>query len=74
MTASQKELINELTSILASGPKNTRQIRIARRDRQTYETNLRDRLFRLADRGLLAVNNTTRGRFWSLPKTEGGAE
>lgn len=73
MTAYQNDLINELKAILADGAKNTRQIRIARGDKQVYETNLRDRLFRLADRGVLNFANTTRGRFWSFAAQEGGA-
>ena len=67
MTAYQTSLLNELKFLLANGPKNTHQLAQLRGDYQAYESNLRDRLFRLADRGLLTVTNTTRGRFWSLP-------
>ena len=71
MTAYQKELASELQSILAGGPKNTHQIAVARGDRQVYETHLRDRLFRLEERGILKSEwGPSRGcataRLWSL--------
>lgn len=66
MTSYQKDLIAELKGILADGPKNTHQIAMARGDYQAYETNLRDRLFCLAERGVLKFQETTRGRFWSF--------
>jgi hypothetical protein len=67
MNAYQNELLSQVKFFLADSPKNTHQIARLRGDYQAYESNLRDRLFRLADRGLLTVNNTARGRFWSLP-------
>ena len=66
LTASQQELVSELRSILASGPRNTHQIAQARGDYQAYESHLRDRLFRLEAAGLVVSKNTPRGRFWSL--------
>jgi len=66
LTNYQKELLDELQSILAEGSKNTHQIAVARGDRQAYETSLRDRLFVLAEKGLLSFEKTTRGRFWAL--------
>ena len=69
MTAYQTSLLNEIKSFLADGPKNTHQLAQLRGDYQAYESNLRDRLLRLAERGLIRVDesNLSRGRFWSLP-------
>ena len=64
LSRSQKELFNDLVGIL---PANTRQIAKALKHRQAYESHLRDRLFRLADRGLLEYGPGPRGsRVWSL--------
>lgn len=53
MTKYQKELYEQIKSILADGPKNTSQIARERGDYQVYETHLRDRLFSLAAKGLI---------------------
>lgn len=55
LTSYQCDLLSDLQTILADGPKNTHRIAVARGDRQAYETNLRNRLFVLADKGYLTV-------------------
>ena len=56
-----------LLEILAEkGSVNTHQLAVHLGHRQAYETNLRDRLFRLESRGLVASNMTTKGRFWNV--------
>ena len=49
LTEKQTEL---LCNLCACEGGNTHQIAAHRGDRQNYESNLRDRLFRLAERGL----------------------
>lgn len=51
MIARQRELLEQIRVILADGPKNTHGVAMARGDYQSYETDLRDRLLRLAWRG-----------------------
>ena len=56
-----------LLEILAeTGSVNTHQLAVHIGHRQAYETNLRDRLFRLESRGLVASTKTTKGRFWKV--------
>lgn len=68
-TADQRELLGWLSE---TQEQNTKQIREARGDRQSYESPLRDRLFRLRDRGFVACRvvspdekpDYVRARYW----------
>ena len=66
LTSYQASLVSQLRVILADGAKNTHQIALARGDYQTYESALRDRLLRLAERGVLKFEATGKGRFWQF--------
>lgn len=72
MTKSQIELAAELKTLLAAGPLNTHQIAQARGDRQSYESYLRDRLYRLEAAGLIrsearkGKGGAVRSRTWAL--------
>lgn len=59
-------------AILPLLPANTHELTIALGHRQSYETNLRDRLFRLYNAGLIGVkerikNGVVRERIWTKP-------
>ncbi len=53
LTRSQKELVSNLRALTVPLPRNTKQIREDFGDVQAYESHLRDRLFRLAAKGVL---------------------
>lgn len=73
MTSRQKDLFASVQLLLADGPRHTHAIAVALGHYQSYESHLRDRLFRLEERGLIRSTRTTRGRFWALASAEGGA-
>jgi len=56
-----------LLEILAeTGAVNTHQLAVHIGHRQAYESSLRDRLFRLEAKGLVASIATAKGRFWKV--------
>jgi len=66
LTKSQKELLATIAPVLMIAPTHTAGLAKARGDHSSFQTTLRDRLFRLESLGLLVSENTTKGRFWSL--------
>ena len=69
-------LLRDITPLLQeAGEMNTRQLRIALGHKQTYETPLRNRLFRLAEAGVLVAHEISgeywcRARYWRLAEVE----
>lgn len=64
LTSSQIQLLADVAEI---APANTHQIAKHLGHRQSYETHLRNRLFRLADRGLVIHSAGPRGsRVWQV--------
>ena len=76
LTKYQKELLNDLIGIL---PANTHKIAVELGHSQAYETPLRNRLFTLAERGLLEYKEkkgpagACTSRTWISKRTWGAA-
>lgn len=60
---SQQQLLNEVLPLL---PANTHQIAVALGHRQSYESFLRNRLYKLKDAGYLDAEETPYQRIWKI--------